>query len=438
MRLKWIKGSLCLLLCFSLTIPTMAKPPETISEGVILIEPKTNTILYEKNAHQKFYPASITKIMTALIIAEEMPSNTIITKSANSMAQVPSDSSSIGLEVGDRYNMTNALHGLLLGSDNYIAYDLARTHSGSIAAFADKMNARAQSYGAQNTHFSNPHGYHDPNHYTTPYDMAQIAKVAFANPTVAKIAGKATAPFSFQNQNRTLSLTNTSRLLKSQTPYYNPHVVACKTGFHDAAQQTLVAKAVYNDLELIAVVMKTSTPNQYIDINHLFEYGRTHFAIQKTSTGYKLLNHTMSNWAKPSIDTALQLGWISSTGVDYQTPIQLQDLIWTLKHIPVLKSLRTTDITALTQLSLTDSVDRKTMAQIMYYLNQQLSLIQPLSRTSVTASDLGTLSSSQQTAIEFVLSKQLMTPDATGHFYPEKDVTWEEAICTLYKYFAFA
>jgi len=433
---KFFKFTFYFLLAFTFSItPTFAKQPQISSQGAILIEPKTNTILYEKNAYDKFYPASITKIMTALIIAEEMPTSTIITKSSDSIAKVPSDSSSIGLLVGDQYTMSNGLCGLLLGSDNFIAHDLALTHSGSISAFASEMNTRAKSYGALSTHFSNPHGYHDSNHYTTPYDMAQIAKVAFANPTVSKIAGTASSTFSYQNRKQTLVLTNTSRLLKDQTPYYNTHVVACKTGFHDAAQQTLVAKAVYGDLELIAVIMRASTPNQYIDINNLFEYGSQNFDIEKTKTGYTLINHTMSNWAKPAITTALESGWISDNGIDYQSNIQLQDLIWLLKQIKPLKDLHTTDLTLPLKASLTDIVTRQSMAQVMNLINQKLSLIDFNYKTLLPISDLNTLSFSEQQAISFVTSTQLMSLDESGAFNPYDFVTWQEAINILYQYF---
>lgn len=437
MHSHFLKPVLTFLLSITLfTTPILATTPETTAEGVILIEPKTNTILYEKNAHKRLYPASITKIMTALIIAEEMPPSTSITRSSESISNVPWDSSSIGLSLGDRYNMINALHGLLLGSDNYIAYDLAVTHSNSITAFANKMNQRAQSYGALNTHFANPHGYHDPQHYTTAYDMAQIAKAAFSNPTVQKIAGKATSTFFLQNRGQTIPLTNTSRLLRSETPYYNPHVVACKTGFHDDAQQTLVAKAVYDDLELIAVVMKTSTPNQYLDINRLFDYGQAHFSIEQTPHGYQLINHTMSAWAKPTIDAALELGWIVTNGTNYQDAISLEALTGILKNITPLKgNLRASEMTDTTSRKLNESVTRKNMAQIIFYLNQKLSLPHSKTTSTTTVSDIENLSLSDQKAIHFVLTNHLLSLQEAEKFNPNAPITYEEALCALYKYF---
>lgn len=275
------------ILCIS---PSFLAKPTVEARGAILIEAKTNTILYEKNAYSKFYPASITKLLTTLIIEEQLSENHIITKSQNSVNTIPKDSSEIGLKIGDSYNKVNGLYGLLLGSDNFIAHDLALAHSGSISNFAELMNTRAKALGAKNTHFTNPHGYHDPNHYTTPYDMAQIAKGAFDNPTVQKIAGTAQFNFYVNNKNKYIPIKNTSRLLKSETPYYNPAVVACKTGYHSDAGQTLVAKAVYGDMELIAAVMYEKTPNQYIDVNKLFDYAKTYYGVEQKSDIYTLKN----------------------------------------------------------------------------------------------------------------------------------------------------
>ncbi|MBP3889158.1 MAG: S-layer homology domain-containing protein [Cellulosilyticum sp.] len=439
MHSKFLKFIFTFILSFTLCITSLfAKPPETSGDGIILINPQTNTILYEKNAHKRLYPASITKILTALIIAEEMPSDTLITRTSSCFANVPSDSSSIGLQLNDRYNMINALHGLLLGSDNYIAYDLAQTHSSNIATFANEMNERARQCGALNTHFTNPHGYHDPNHYTTAYDMAQIAKAAFSNPTVEKIAGKATSTFFLQNRGQALPITNTSRLLKSQTPYYNSNVVACKTGFHDDARQTLVAKAVYDDMELIAVSMKTSTPNQYLDVNRLFEYGHQNFSVQKTAKGYTLVNQTMSNWAKSTIDHALKLGWIVTDGTDYQGTITGEELIGILKNIkPLQNNLRANEITTIAHIDLNDMITRKNMAQIITYLNQKLipssETYIPTSAYSIT--DIQNLSSSDQNAIDYVTSNKLINLKDNNCFKPDANLTYEEALCVLYKYF---
>ena len=319
-----------------LAVPTMTESimaePEIAAEGAILIEPKTNTILYEKNAHEALYPASITKILTALIVSEELDDDAIITKSQACIENVPGDSSQICLEVGDSYTKKEGLYGLLLGSDNFIAYDLACSTAGDISNFAAQMNAKAQSLGAYESHFVNPHGYHDPAHYTTPYDMAQIARGAFDDPLVEEIAGTARHTFNIYNKGTSFQITNSSRLLKRETPYYNSHVVACKTGFHDDAKQTLVAKAVYDNIELIAVVMKDSTPTQYEDINKLFEYGRENFSLREVDGTYILDNKSISMAMQQAVLHFEERGWVSR-GEDFQKPIRTRQLACILKRI---------------------------------------------------------------------------------------------------------
>ena len=139
---------------FSICISVFANTamPQIQSEGAILIEPKTNTVLYGKNEHKKLYPASTTKILTAMIVLEELNQNSTLTKSQGSVNTVPADSSHIGLAVGDSISVKDALYGLLVGSDNFIAHDLAIASKGSIDNFASRMNEKAKHYGALNTH----------------------------------------------------------------------------------------------------------------------------------------------------------------------------------------------------------------------------------------------------------------------------------------------
>ena len=363
-----------MVLCLSISI---AASPTVSAQGAILIETKTNTILYEHNAYTKLYPASITKLMTALLITEQLPDGTKITKSQNSVDVVPHDSSNIGLQVGDTFDKTNALYGLLLGSDNYIAHDLALAHSGTIKKFAAQMNARAYMIGCQNTHFVNPHGYHDPNHYTTPYDMALIAKEAFSNPIVQKIAGTASYNFYIANKNSYLPITNSSRLLKSQTDYYNPHVVACKTGFHDDAGQTLVAKAVYADMELIAVVMNEKTPNQYIDVNNLFEYANANFSITDMGNYYGLNNLTVPKWVQKSAAHGVKAGWLNAAQ-DYNDTLYVEDLVIMLKKAcGTSGGITMTSVQNLTGLKAGDTLTLSQLRQIIYYASTNMKKSMP-------------------------------------------------------------
>lgn len=119
-------------------------PPEIASEGGILMDARTGKILYEKNGLTTFYPASTTKILTSMILVESFVEEDILTKSVESIKNVPGDSSHIGLIQGERYSYEDGLHAILMGSDNFVAYDMARFNSATIQDFADKMNQKLE------------------------------------------------------------------------------------------------------------------------------------------------------------------------------------------------------------------------------------------------------------------------------------------------------
>lgn len=298
---------------------TFASPsPNLIAEGAILIEPTTKTILYSKNSHSRFYPASTTKVLTSLLLVESMDENVLITKSQDSIQKVPADSSHIGLGLGDQYSYKDGIYAIMMGSDNYVSHDMAIYNAGSIESFADKMNQKAKSLGALSSHFVNPHGYHDPHHYTTPYDLSLITMAAFNNPTLSQIAGTPLYDFKVANKNTILPLKHTAAFFKKDSSFYNGHVVAAKTGYHTPAGRTLVAKANYDGLDLVAVVMKSNNPGYFEDINKLFEYGRTNFQTTQDANGTILLENTSySEWGKPYVESALEKGWMLPTTSSY-------------------------------------------------------------------------------------------------------------------------
>lgn len=310
-----------LFLAFTLFISplTYATPsPSVKAEGAILIEPHTQTILYSKNSSSKFYPASTTKVLTSLLLVEDMDEQAVITKSPESVANVPSDSSHIGLQVGDKYLYPDGIRGIMMGSDNFISYDMAIYNARSIKAFADKMNEKAKSLGAKSSNFVNPHGYHDPNHYTTPYDLSLITAAAFDNPTLSQIAGTHEYTFNVLNKANPLKLIHTAPFFKKDSPYYNPFVLAAKTGYHTPAGRTLVAKAQYGNLELVAVVMKSDYPGYFEDINTLFDYGSKNFKfLQDENYNVSVKNVSYSDWGAPYVEQALANKWIKSSTTSY-------------------------------------------------------------------------------------------------------------------------
>lgn len=445
-------------LCFCSVIVLSAQTlwasplPDISADGAILIDAKTNVILYSKNANLAFYPASTTKILTSLVILNDLSLDQVITKSQESVNSVPADSSQIGLNVGDQYTVYDGLHAVLMSSDNFVCHDLAIQDAGTIKNFARRMNNFALAANADNCNFVNSHGYHDVNHYCSPYSLAKIAESAFSNPVLAEIAGTYQYNFSVLNTNKTIPLTHTALLLNPSSPYYNSHVVAAKTGFHDEAQRTLVAKAVYGDMELIGVVMRTTAPHQFEDMNRLFEYASNNFELiadtqranaetqtqanlQTTSTEntkYTLLNKSYSAWAKPYITEALNNGWITNTAHNYMSPITTREFLSLLRTI--------------TSAEYNDAIDtkihcngpsiykenlpatRSEIASLTYEFLNNLDLI--LLPQEIELTDLNSLSEQDQKAAYFCVSSGLMS--ASEHkFLPDDTLTYEQAICLI-------
>ena len=159
------------------------------ADGGILIDADSNAVLYEKNADQAYYPASITKILTALIIIENCDLDEMVTFSDNAINNVESNSSNMGTMVGDVLSVRDCLYGLMLASANEAGNALAEHLSGSIEAFTDLMNQKALELGCTGSHFANPSGLNNPDHYVTARDMAAIMRAAISNPVFVEIDG---------------------------------------------------------------------------------------------------------------------------------------------------------------------------------------------------------------------------------------------------------
>lgn len=254
--------------------------PGVYAEGAIVMEASTGLILYEKNIDQAYYPASITKIMTVLLALENSNLGDIVTVSRNAVYDIEKDSSILWIDVGEQLTMQQCLYGILLESANDVAYAVAEHIGGSMPAFVDMMNEKAKSIGCRNTHFTNPHGLPDNDHYTTPYDMALITKEALKNETFRKIFSTRTYQIPPTNvQPETRYLRNHHKfILKDEYKYDG--CIGGKTGFTTKAKYTLVTVAKRGDLELICVVMRVdSSAHQYADTKKLLDYGYENFSI---------------------------------------------------------------------------------------------------------------------------------------------------------------
>ncbi|MBQ7065219.1 MAG: D-alanyl-D-alanine carboxypeptidase [Lachnospiraceae bacterium] len=257
--------------------------PVTSAEAAILMEANTGTILYGKNIHQKSYPASTTKILTTLIAAETADMNDVVSFSNEAVFSIERSSSNMGMDVGETLTMEQCLYGILVYSANETANAVAEHIGGTIDDFIVMMNQKAAEIGCTESHFMNPHGLHDENHYTTPYDFALIAKEFFNNEMLCKMSSTINyviEPTATQPDH--MDLWSKNKLLPGKTYAYD-YLVGSKTGYTTDAHSTLVSCAQKDGMKLICVVMKEDSPAQFEDTVALFDYGFANFQCLKVA-----------------------------------------------------------------------------------------------------------------------------------------------------------
>lgn len=293
--------------------------PEIASEGAVLLDGATGAILYGKNAETRYYPASITKLMTALLVAEKANLSDTVTYSKTATTNLESGAVTLGLVEGDKLTVEQSLYGLMLKSANEVANGLAEHVSGSVSAFSALMNARAKELGCTNTNFVNPNGLNNSSHYTTPHDMALIARAAFQNDTVRKVTSTISYQIPATKKAGARTVTMGHKMINSSDSRYYPGVIGGKTGYTSLAGNTLVTCAEKNGVRLVAVVMKSKSTH-YSDTKALLDYG---FAIkaggstisQNASTGWEK-NGTKWYYKKQDGKNAAK-EWLKVDGVDY-------------------------------------------------------------------------------------------------------------------------
>lgn len=257
-------------------IPNWPTGPVVGAQGAILIEAQTGTILYAKNIHEKLYPASTTKILTSLVAIENSSLSDTVTFSQNAVFSIEKASSNMGMDPGQELTMEQCLHGILIMSANEVCNAVAEHVGGSIENFVKMMNEKASALGCLNSNFVTTNGLQDVNHYTTAYDLAQIARAFFENETLAKISGiryEVLEPT--EKQPDRIELYTHNELTKGT--YACEGYIGGKTGYTSMAHQTLVTCAKRNGMKLICVVMKEDSPNQFTDTMALFDYGFNNF-----------------------------------------------------------------------------------------------------------------------------------------------------------------
>lgn len=261
--------------------------PATNAEAALLISPDTGMVLYEKNADERRYPASTTKIMTALLVLENVDDlSATVTAQASDFETLDADSSNAGIKEGETVSIEDLLYALMLPSANEAAYMLARHVGGSYDAFVDMMNQRAAELGCTGTHFSNPCGLHDDNHYTTARDLYKIAYAAMQDETFADIADTVQWKMTTNYRDEYLMVTTNELIRSSYQPYAYAYCKGIKTGSTSQAGNCLVSYAEYGSAKLYSVVLGcdntsleySNLPSSFTDTKSLFEWGFDAFA----------------------------------------------------------------------------------------------------------------------------------------------------------------
>ena len=283
-------------------IPGWPQGPKIIAETGIVMDLDSGEILYAKGIDEKRAPASITKIMTAMLAIEKVPLDTKITFT-NEVNNIEPGSTHIGIKPGETLTMEESLYGILLGSANEVSSGVAEYIGGTVQAFVDMMNERAQELGCKNTHFVNANGLYDDNHYTTARDMALIAQAAFQNKT-------------FQNIVKTPYYIIPPTNITAEERWINNHhqmlldgdgCLGGKTGYTVKAGNTLVTYAQRDSMRLVCVVLKGTT-EYYNDTRNLLDYGFNSFQkLQSSSeTGTETDSLAAYLQEKGLLDTAIK------------------------------------------------------------------------------------------------------------------------------------
>ncbi len=280
-----------------LTAPAAAlETPEVQAKAALLVDQKTGGIVYAMNEHDELFPASLTKIMTALLVLEavdqgKLALNQTITVPATAMEGLAADGSTAGIQVGEMLTVEQLLYCMLVVSANEACTILGEQVSGSVSAFVDAMNAKAKELGCENTHFVNPHGLHDSQHYTSAWDLYLITKAAMEYPMFMTICDTSAITIPATNLSPERPLYNTNYLICGYRSrgYLNQNAHGVKTGSHSQAGHCLVSTAQKASLDFLCVVLGgdriqdaegTWWTYSFLESNNLYNWAFENFTYQ--------------------------------------------------------------------------------------------------------------------------------------------------------------
>lgn len=304
MKLKKLLSLLILLVLFmSIGYSNASIEDLTIySPSVILIDSNSGKVLYKKNANQKMYPASVTKIMTAILVLENCSLDDTARVSEKAVMTVPPGYSIANLQIGEELKINDLMYALLLKSGNDAANVLAEKVAGSVEKFAEMMNEKALALGCTGTNFVNPSGIHNANHYSTASDLSLMARYCMQNDTFRKMVATTSytlpATDKYPNADRVMLTTNDMLRLNTSTKkdnYYYQYCIGIKTGFTSQAKNTLISAASRDGLEFIAIILGAEQTSEflshrYLDSIALFDYAFDNYRIRKITNENDLIS----------------------------------------------------------------------------------------------------------------------------------------------------
>lgn len=262
---------------YDMDTPDQLMPNQIVAHSFILMERKTGNILMERNSEQPMFPASTTKIMTALIALQSgIDLSETMTISANAVT-LPEDASRVPFKQDEEVTLLDALYGLMLRSGNEAATAIAEFISGDSYSFVQQMNEVAQMLGCTATNFTNPHGYHDELHQSSASDLAKIMNAALDNDTFRQIIATENYELSPTEKNPARNIVNSNLHIRLGDNYYYEFSIGGKTGFTNNAGYVLVEAAQKDGVELIAVAMFSGKYSRWPDTSRLFQYGFTRY-----------------------------------------------------------------------------------------------------------------------------------------------------------------
>lgn len=319
------------------TLPVYAEPFNFDAEAYILIDSKSGCILYDHNSNKILFPASTTKIMTAILALENAEHDRLMTASKKAVYDIGKDGMNIGIMPGEEIRLENLLEAMLISSANETANIIAENICETRQEFVDLMNKRAKELGALNTNFTNPCGAHDDNHYTTAADLSKIAAHAMKIENFRDIVCKKSYQITPTNKHTEWPELYSTNLLLRQKKSELFEINGIKTGYTGQAGQNLVSSAIdEKGMELIAIVLGVKNPdkgkkNTYQYCYDLLQYGFENFSVDRLVDSGKLIKTVQVSDAGENSKLELR----TADSLEYVAPIDItkKSIIRSIEHI---------------------------------------------------------------------------------------------------------